>query len=269
MMKTTSSIVVATALACGAFAAQAQDNYFKIGVTRYDTHAKTNGISGIGVPAGADASVGDATTIILVYERRFGGNFGAELVMGIPPTIKAKAAGSVEFLNAAGTGPRDRDLGADPALQLLLLRAERDLAAVRRRRHQLHQVQGREVGPRQQRRHGQLVGPRGADRHQLRDHQGDHRLCQPGRGQGEEQGRGQRRHRIHDDGRLPADDLLGRSRVPVLTPGCDRPAVSAGKPSSASRSGPGQGRYGSRSFSGRPIFLPSSDPFSMSRFQIA
>ncbi len=102
-MRTISSLVVAAALAFGAFAAQAQDNVFKIGVTRYDTHAKTNGISGIGVPPGADAKVGDATTIIFVYERLFGPNLGAELVMGIPPTIKAKASGSVEFLNATGT----------------------------------------------------------------------------------------------------------------------------------------------------------------------
>ncbi len=62
-MKTISSLVVAAALAGGALAAQAQDNVFKIGVTRYDTHAKTNGIDGIGVPPGADAKVGDATTV--------------------------------------------------------------------------------------------------------------------------------------------------------------------------------------------------------------
>ena len=74
-MKTISSLVVAAALAGGAFATQVQDNVFKI----------------------------DATTVILVYERLFGPNFGAELVMGIPPTIKVKAAGSVEFLNATGT----------------------------------------------------------------------------------------------------------------------------------------------------------------------
>jgi len=102
-MKTISSLVVAAVLAGAALSAQAQDNVFKIGVTRYDTHAKTNGISGIGVPAGADAKVGDATTIIFVYERLFGPNLGAELVMGVPPTIKTKAAGSVEFLNATGT----------------------------------------------------------------------------------------------------------------------------------------------------------------------
>jgi len=102
-MKTISSLVVAAALAGGALAAQAQDNVFKIGATRYDTHAKTNGISGIGVPPGADAKVGDATTVILVYERLFGPNLGAELVIGIPPTLKAKASGSVDFLNATGT----------------------------------------------------------------------------------------------------------------------------------------------------------------------
>ena len=102
-MKTISSLVVAAVLAGAALSAQAQDNVFKFGVTRYDTHAKTNGINGIGVPAGADATVSDENTIILVYERLLGPNFGAELVMGIPPTLKAKATGSAAFLNAAGT----------------------------------------------------------------------------------------------------------------------------------------------------------------------
>ncbi len=97
-MKTISSLVVAAALSFGALAAQAQDNVFKVGVTRYDAHSKTNGISGIGVPPGADAKVGDATTVIFVYERLFTPNIGAELVIGIPPTIKAKATGSVAFL---------------------------------------------------------------------------------------------------------------------------------------------------------------------------
>ena len=103
MIKTIPSLVVAAALAGGTFAAQAQDNVFKIGVTRYDSHAQTNGISGIGVPPGADATVSDENTIILVYERLFGPNLGLELVMGIPPTIKAKATGSAAFLNASGT----------------------------------------------------------------------------------------------------------------------------------------------------------------------
>jgi len=102
-MNKISSLVVAAVLAGAAFAAAAQDNVFKIGATRYDTHSKTNGISGIGVPERAEAKVRDATTVILVYERLFGPNFGAEIVMGIPPTIKTKATGSVEFLNATGT----------------------------------------------------------------------------------------------------------------------------------------------------------------------
>lgn len=98
-------LAFAALLALGPFAAQAQmqaassgDNVFKIGVTRYDSHSRTNGISGIGVPAGADAKVGDATTVIFVYERLFTPNIGVELVLGVPPTIKSKATGSVAFL---------------------------------------------------------------------------------------------------------------------------------------------------------------------------
>lgn len=97
-MKTNSSLALAAALALGCGVAQAEDNIFKVGVTRYDTHSRTNGISGIGVPPGADAETNDATTIIFVYERLFTPNIGAEIVLGIPPTIKAKATGSVAFL---------------------------------------------------------------------------------------------------------------------------------------------------------------------------
>ncbi len=86
------------AFACCAVQAQSQDNVVKVGVTRYDTHSRTNGISGIGVPAGADAETSDATTVIFVYERLFTPSIGLELVMGIPPRIKAKATGSVAFL---------------------------------------------------------------------------------------------------------------------------------------------------------------------------
>ena len=99
-MKTISSLALAAALALCAFDAVAEDNVFKVGVTRYDTHSKTSGISGIGVPAGADAETNDATTVIFVYERMFTPQIGAELVLGIPPTIKAKATGSVAFLGS-------------------------------------------------------------------------------------------------------------------------------------------------------------------------
>jgi len=97
-MKTISSLALAAALALSAFGAQAQDNVVKVGVTRYTTHSKTNGVSGIGVPPGADATTDDATTIIFVYERLFTPQVGLEFVLGIPPTIKAKATGSVAFL---------------------------------------------------------------------------------------------------------------------------------------------------------------------------
>ena len=97
-MKSISSLAFIVALALGCGLAQAQDNVVKVGVTRYDTHSKTSGISGIGVPPGADAKVGDATTVIFVYERLFTPNIGLELVMGIPPTIKSRATGSVAFL---------------------------------------------------------------------------------------------------------------------------------------------------------------------------
>jgi outer membrane protein len=95
------AIAAVLALACGA--AQADgiadgNNVFKLGITRYDTHSKTTGISGIGVPPGADAQVGDATTAIFVYERLFTPQVGLELVLGVPPRLTAKATGSVAFL---------------------------------------------------------------------------------------------------------------------------------------------------------------------------
>jgi len=79
-------------------AAQAQVNVVKLGLTRYDTHSQTTGVVGIGVPAGADASTGDGTTVIGVYERLINPNFGVEFVLGVPPKITAKATGSVAFL---------------------------------------------------------------------------------------------------------------------------------------------------------------------------
>jgi outer membrane protein len=98
--KLPSLAAAATAVATllGAGSAAAQSNVVQIGITDYTTHERTNGITGIGVPPGADASIGNATTVIFTYERLINPNMGIELVMGIPPTIKAKAAGSVAFL---------------------------------------------------------------------------------------------------------------------------------------------------------------------------
>ncbi len=90
------AIAMVTLLACDAAAAQA--NVVKLGITEYTTHSKSNGITGIGVPPGADASTGNATTLILALERMLTPNIGVEAVLGIPPKIKANAAGSVAFL---------------------------------------------------------------------------------------------------------------------------------------------------------------------------
>ena len=97
------ALPVALALAglCADACAQTQlvtPNTVKVGVTRYDAHSKTSGISGPGVPAGADAEVGDATTAVFIYERYVHPNVGIELVLGIPPVIHSKATGTVAFL---------------------------------------------------------------------------------------------------------------------------------------------------------------------------
>ncbi len=93
----TAMTVLGAALASPAALAQ-EVNIVKAGLIRYDTHSKTSGIKGIGIPPGADATTGDATTLIFVYERLLTPNVGVELVLGIPPRLKANAAGSVAFL---------------------------------------------------------------------------------------------------------------------------------------------------------------------------
>ncbi len=91
--------VLAAVLASGVTgAAHAQQNIFKVGAIEYTTNSKTNGIQGVGVPPGADAETGNATTLLLTYERLFTPNVGVELVIGVPPKIKAKATGTVAFL---------------------------------------------------------------------------------------------------------------------------------------------------------------------------
>ena len=90
--------LLALTLAALSAPAAAQDWVVKVGAVRYDTSSKTTGIKGIGVPPGADAETGDATTAIFVIERTLTPNIGAELVLGIPPRIKARATGTVAFL---------------------------------------------------------------------------------------------------------------------------------------------------------------------------
>ena len=87
------------AAACALAApAQAQLNTLKAGAIRYQTHAKTSGITGVGVTPGADADIGSATTLVLTYEREVAPRIGVELVLGVPPKIRARGAGSVAFL---------------------------------------------------------------------------------------------------------------------------------------------------------------------------
>lgn len=89
---------VALLAVSASLAAQAQTDTLKLGVIRYDTHSKTDGIRGVGVPPGADAETGDANTLLFTYERALTPNIGVELVIGVPPKIKARATGSVAFL---------------------------------------------------------------------------------------------------------------------------------------------------------------------------
>jgi outer membrane protein len=91
-----SAAVIGLWAACGA--AQAQNWVAKAGAIFYQTHSETTGIVGPGIPPGADAETGDAWTAIFVIERTLTPNVGVELVLGIPPTIEAKATGSVAFL---------------------------------------------------------------------------------------------------------------------------------------------------------------------------
>ena len=99
-------VLVSLAALAASHAAQAQththsllgNSTFKAGVIYYQTHARTNGVTGIGVPPGADATVGNATTVLLTYEYAMSPHIGVELVFGVPPKIKATASGSVAFL---------------------------------------------------------------------------------------------------------------------------------------------------------------------------
>jgi len=91
-------LVFGITLALAAGAVQAQDNIFKGGAIFYQTHDKTTGIRGFGIPPGADASVGDAWTLLFTYERMFRPDFGIELVLGLPPKIEAKGSGTTAFL---------------------------------------------------------------------------------------------------------------------------------------------------------------------------
>jgi outer membrane protein len=91
-------LVVLAALTAVGTVALAQDSTVKAGVIQYNTDSRSNGVTGPGIPAGADAKTGNATTLLLTYEYEVLPDLGVELVLGIPPKIKAKATGSVAYL---------------------------------------------------------------------------------------------------------------------------------------------------------------------------
>ena len=94
--------------ACGV--AHAQQHTFKgawCGMTRTP---KTNGGTGTGIPPGADATVGDATTVVFTYQYEVKPNVGIEWVPGTPRKVQARATGSVAFLDPVLTAATWRNV---------------------------------------------------------------------------------------------------------------------------------------------------------------
>jgi outer membrane protein len=99
-MNHTLALACAIAMSFGASveASAQMNNVVKVGVARYATDSRSSGISGIGVPPGADAESGDATTVILEYERELTSNLAMVFAIGAPPKVKVRATGSIAFL---------------------------------------------------------------------------------------------------------------------------------------------------------------------------
>lgn len=106
-----SSLVTFVGLVLGSGAAQAQDNMVKFGLVFYDTDSSTSGLTATPpvLPPGADARTGDATTVVLAYERALTPNIGVKLDLGWPPTIEAEGTGPIaglgEILSAKNVSP--------------------------------------------------------------------------------------------------------------------------------------------------------------------
>ncbi len=106
-----SPLAIVVGLVVASSTAQAQDNMIKFGVVYYDTNSSTSGLTATPpvLPAGADAKTGDATTVVLAYERALTPNIGIKLDLGWPPTIKAEATGPIaglgEILSAKNVSP--------------------------------------------------------------------------------------------------------------------------------------------------------------------
>ena len=89
---------LAASAALAAVPAHAQQSVVSVGVSRLDIHSQTTGLTGIGIPPGADLEVQDATTLFLSYEYLITPNWGLQLAGGIPPEHDTNATGSIAFL---------------------------------------------------------------------------------------------------------------------------------------------------------------------------
>jgi outer membrane protein len=100
--KTMIPLLAAGLLIAAGGSAQAQEsftaNVVKVAASYYNPTGSSEGVSGIGVPPGADVSINGAWTALFTYERMFTPNIGLELVIGIPPKTTADATGSIAFL---------------------------------------------------------------------------------------------------------------------------------------------------------------------------
>jgi outer membrane protein len=100
--KTTIALLGATLLLAAGGPARAQEglkaNVVKVAASYYNPTGSSEGVSGIGVPPGADVSINGAWTALFTYERMFTPNIGLEIVIGIPPKTTADATGSISFL---------------------------------------------------------------------------------------------------------------------------------------------------------------------------
>jgi outer membrane protein len=96
--------VLAASLLVAAPAAMAQGNLLggtktvKLGFVYEDVRSRTSGITGVGIPPGADAKVEDAKTVVGTIDMEVAPNWSLELAIGIPPKVKANATGTVAFL---------------------------------------------------------------------------------------------------------------------------------------------------------------------------
>jgi outer membrane protein len=99
-------VSAAAALLVAAAGAQAQSplallagpKTVKLGLVYEDVRARTNGITGVGIPPFADAKVENSATVVGTVDVEVAPNWSLEVALGVPPKVKARATGSVAFL---------------------------------------------------------------------------------------------------------------------------------------------------------------------------